>query len=151
MLNELVAAGLRLVFEMRLSKIDEYKKKIDSLRSFDKMEVYSWLISLGKKLADDPLSEEKRIKENQVSYCQYQLYVDWEDGCFKAWSDALIASGYAYLLLDIFNSVNLEEASQITKNDFKQLEIQNLLSMNRTNGFYQMIEMIQERIKNETN
>ena len=132
-----------------LNKIDEYKKKIDSLRSFDKMEIYSWLISLGKKLVNDPLSEEKRIKENQVSYCQYQLYVDWEDDRFKAWSDALIASGYAYLLIDIFNSASLKEASRIAKDDFKQLEIQNLLSMNKTNGFYQMIEMMQERIKKD--
>ena len=128
-------------------KIIEYKKKIDSLRSFDTMEVYSWLISLGRKLTNDPLSEEKRTKENKVSYCQYQLYVDREDNRFKAWSDALIASGYAYLLIDVFNSANLEEASQITKDDFKQLEIQSLLSMNRTNGFYQMIDMMQERIK----
>ena len=127
-------------------KIIEYKKKIDSLRSFDPMEIYSWLISLGKKLAEDPLSEERRTKENKVSYCQYQLYVDWEDGRFKAWSDALIASGYAYLLLDVFNSTDIEKAKQITKEDFKQLEIQSLLSMNRTNGFYQMIEMMQEKI-----
>ena len=134
-----------------MNKIIEYKKKIDSLRSFDTMEVYSWLISLGRKLANDSLSEEKRTKENKVSYCQYQLYVDWEDDRFKAWSDALIASGYAYLLVDIFNSVTPKEASQLTKDDFKQLEIQNLLSMNRTNGFYQMIEMMQERTKKETN
>ncbi len=127
--------------------IEEYKKKIDSLRSLGSREVYAWLISLGKKLADDPLSEERRIKENQVSYCQYQLYVDWEDDRFKAWGDAMIASGYAYLLVDIFNSTNLKERSQITKDDFRCLQIQNLLSMNRTNGFYQMIEMMQQKIK----
>ena len=134
-----------------LNKIEEYKKKIISLQSHDPLEVYFWLISLGKKLANDPLSEEKRIKENKVSHCQYQLYVDWEDNRFKAWGDALIASGYAYLLVDIFNSVDLEEAAKITMDDFKQLQLQNLLSMNRTNGFYQMIDMMQSRTKKETN
>ena len=47
-------------------------------------------------------------------------------------------------LLDIFNSTG-EEAKDITANSFEELDIGNLLSMNRQNGFYQMIGMMQER------
>ena len=54
--------------------ITEYKDNIDALKMIDSIEVYRWMISLGEKLQDDPLSEEKRIKENKVSYCHYQLY-----------------------------------------------------------------------------
>ena len=110
------------------------------------MEVYRWMITLGKKLQDDPLSEPRRTEDNRVSYCQYQLYVDWEDNKFKAWSDAMIAGGYAYMLLDIFNSLPVEEARELTAKDFEELNMQQLLSLNRQNGFYQMIDMMHKKI-----
>ena len=127
-------------------KLSEYKDNIEALQLIDKLEVYRWMISLGKKLQDDPLSEEKRIDENRVSRCQFSLFVDWEDGKFKAWSDAMIASGYAYILLDVFNSSPIEEAKQITTDHFKKIDLDQLLTMNRQNGFYQMIEIMMEKI-----
>ena len=124
--------------------ITEYKDNIDALKMIDSMEVYRWIISLGEKLQDDPLSEERRTEENKVSRCQFSLFVDKEDGRFKAWSDAMIASGYAYMLLDVFNGA--EDPKDITEESFKELDIGNLLSMTRQNGFYQMIGMIRKRI-----
>lgn len=128
-------------------KIIEYKDQFTALRDLSPhgYEVYRWMIALGRKLQDDPLSKEKRTEENKVSRCQFSLFVDKEDGRFKAWSDAMIASGYAYMLLDIFNSTG-EEAKDITANSFEELDIGNLMSMNRQNGFYQMIGMMKERI-----
>ena len=46
------------------SKLNEYKNNIDELKSVESLEVYRWLMSLGEKLNDDPLSEEKRIEKN---------------------------------------------------------------------------------------
>ncbi len=129
-----------------IDKINEYKDNIEALQAIDSMEVYRWMISLGQKLTDDPLSMDGRLPKNQVSYCQFELYVDWEDERFKAYSDALIAGGYAYMLLDIFNSSRLDEARQITTEHFRAIKMDELLSMNRTNGFYQMIEMMQLRL-----
>ena len=128
-------------------KIIEYKDQFTALRDLSPhgYEVYRWMIALGKKLQEDPLSKEKRTEENKVNRCQFSLFVDKEDGRFKAWSDAMIASGYAYMLLDIFNSTG-EEAKDITANSFEELDIGNLLSMNRQNGFYQMIGMMKEKI-----
>ena len=128
-------------------KIIEYKDQFTALSDLSPhgYEVYRWMIALGKKLQEDPLSKEKRTEENKVSRCQFSLFVDKEDGRFKAWSDAMIASGYAYILLDVFNSAG-EEAKDITANSFEELDIGNLLSMNRQNGFYQMIGMMKERI-----
>ena len=128
-------------------KLDNYKDNIEALQAIDDMEVYKWMISFGKKLQDDPLSEERRTEENKVSRCQFSLYVDWEDGKFKAWSDAMIASGYAYILLDVFNSSPIEEAKQITTDHFKKIQMEQLLTMNRQNGFYQMVEMMISRIQ----
>lgn len=128
-------------------KLENYQDNIEALQAIDNMEVYKWMISFGKKLQDDPLSEERRIEENKVSRCQFSLYVDWEDGKFKAWSDAMIASGYAYILLDVFNSSPIEEAKQITTDHFKKIQMEQLLTMNRQNGFYQMVEMMINRIQ----
>ena len=129
------------------NKLTEYKNNIEALKEIDNLEVYRWLISLGAKLNDDPLSEEKRILNNKVSRCQFDLYVDWEDNKFKAWSNAAIASGYAYIILDIFNSLPYDLATKITVEDFQQVKLDKLLTMNRRTGFYQMIEMIIKRIQ----
>ena len=82
-----------------------------------------------------------------MSYFQFDLYVDWEEDRFKAYSNAMIAGGYAYMLLDIFNSSPVAEARQITTEHFRAIKMDELLSMNRTNGFYQMIEMMQGRLQ----
>jgi len=133
------------------NKLIEYKNNIEALKEIDNLEVYQWMISLGAKLNDDPLSEEKRILNNKVSRCQFDLYVDWEDNKFKAWSNAAIASGYAYILLDIFNSSSVTEAKQITVEDFEKIKLDKLLTMSRKTGFYQMIAMMIERIQSAIN
>ena len=52
--------------------IEKYKDTFDALEIMREMEpniIYMHLISLGKKLQEDPLSEEKRLSKNQVTYC----------------------------------------------------------------------------------
>ena len=129
-------------------KINEYKNNIETLQAVESLEVYRWLISLGEKLNEDPLSEIKRIKKNKVKSCQFDLYVDYDNGRFKAWSKAMVAGGYAYILIDIFNSLPFEEAKKITVEDFKKIKMDELLTMNRKTGFYEMIEMMIRKLKN---
>ena len=133
------------------SKLTEYKNSIESLHSIDSLEVYRWLISLGKKVNENPLSEKNRIEKNRVKRCQFDLFVDWEDGKFKAWTNAMVAGGYAYVLLDIFNSLSVDEAKNITTDHFKKIKMDELLTMNRKTGFYEMIEMMMRKIKNVRN
>ena len=132
-------------------KINEYKNNIETLQAVESLEVYRWLISLGEKLNEDPLSEIKRIKKNKVKSCQFDLYVDYDNGRFKAWSKAMVAGGYAYILIDIFNSLPLEEAKKITVEDFKKIKMDELLTMNRKTGFYEMIEVMIRKLKNAEN
>ena len=75
------------------TKLNEYKNNIETLRAIESLEVYRWLISLGEKLNDDPLSLERRIDENKVKSCQFELFVDYEDGRFKSWSKAMVSAG----------------------------------------------------------
>jgi len=133
------------------NKLTEYKNNIESLQVIDGLEVYRWLISLGKKVNENPLSKKNRTEKNRVSRCQFDLFVDWEDGKFKAWTNAMVAGGYAYVLLDIFNSSPINEAKNITTEHFKRIKMEELLTMSRKTGFYQMIEMMMQKIKNVGN
>ena len=132
-------------------KLNEYKKNIDSLKAIESLEVYRWLISLGEKLNDDPLSKERRTIKNKVKSCQFELYVDYENGRFKSWSKAMVSAGYAYILIDIFNSLPIEEAKKITIDDFKKIRMDELLTMSRKTGFYEMIEIMIGKLKNVGN
>ena len=133
------------------NKLTEYKNNIETLQNIESLEVYRWLISLGKKLDNDHLSKEKRVEKNRVKSCQFDLFVDWEDYKFKAWSNAMVAGGYAYVLLDIFNSSSIDEAKKITPDHFKKIKLDELLTMNRKTGFFEMIEMMMARLKNLKN
>ena len=132
-------------------KLNEYKNIIDSLKAIESLEVYRWLISLGEKLNNDPLSKERRTIENRVKSCQFELFVDYENGRFKSWSKAMVSAGYAYILIDIFNSLPIEEAKKITIDDFKKIKMDELLTMNRKTGFYEMVEMMIGKLKNVGN
>ena len=132
-------------------KINEYRNNIEALQAVESLEVYRWLISLGEKLNEDPLSEIKRIKKNKVKSCQFDVFVDYENGRFKACSKAMVAGGYAFILIDIFNSLPLEEAKKITVEDFKKIKMDELLTMSRKTGFYEMIEIMIRKLKNVEN
>ena len=133
------------------NKLTEYKNNIDTLRAVESLEVYRWLISLGEKLNHDPLSKEKRSEKNKVKSCQFDLFVDYENGRFKGWSKAMVSAGYAYILIDIFNSLDLPEAKKITVDHFKKIKMDELLTMSRKTGFYEMIEIMIGKLKNVNN
>ena len=128
-------------------KIEEYKSTIETLEAMDSLEVYSYLMQKGQELNNDALGESRRIQENKVTQCMYDLYVDKEDERFKAWSEATIAAGYAFILVDIFNSMTDEEARTVTVKDFKKMELDKKLTMNRQTGYFQMIEIMLSKVK----
>ena len=128
-------------------KIEEYKSTIETLESMDSLEVYSYLMQKGQELNKDALGESRRIQENKVTQCMYDLYVDKEDERFKAWSEATIAAGYAFILVDIFNSMTDEEAKTVTVKDFEKMELDKKLTMNRQTGYFQMIEIMLNKVK----
>ena len=128
-------------------KIEEYKSTIETLEAMDSLEVYSYLMQKGQELNKDALGESRRIQENKVTQCMYDLYVDKEDERFKAWSEATIAAGYAFILVDIFNSMTDEEAKTVTVKDFEKMELDKKLTMNRQTGYFQMIEIMLGKVK----
>ena len=66
----------------------------------------------------------------------------------KLWFPA----GYAYILIDIFNSLlDLPEAKKVTVDHFKKIKMDELLTMSRKTGFYEMIEIMIGKLKNVSN
>jgi len=104
-------------------------------------------MTLGAKLNDTPLSEDKRTMANKVKQCQFDLFVDREDNQFKAWSNGMVAAGYAYILVDIFNSLSVSQSKQITEDHFKTIKLDQMLTMNRQTGFYEMVGMMINKMK----
>jgi len=129
------------------TKLNEYKEQIETLKSIDELEVYNWLMTLGAQLNDTPLSEDKRTMANKVKQCQFDLFVDREDNQFKAWSNGMVAAGYAYILVDIFNSLPVSLSKQITDEHFKTIKLDKMLTMNRQTGFYEMVGMMINKMK----
>ena len=129
------------------AKLNEYKEHIETLKSIDELEVYNWMMTLGAKLNNDPLTEDRRIIDNKIKQCQFELYVDRQDNKFKAWSNGMIAAGYAYILLDIFNSLPTEESKKITEEHFKTIKLDEMLTMNRKTGFYEMVGLMINKVK----
>ena len=129
------------------TKLNEYKEQIETLKSIDELEVYNWLMTLGAQLNDTPLSEDKRTMANKVKQCQFDLFVDREDNQFKAWSNGMVAAGYAYILVDIFNSLPVSQSKQITEEHFKTIKLDKMLTMNRQTGFYEMVGIMINKMK----
>jgi len=129
------------------TKLKEYKEHIETLKSIDELEVYNWMMSLGAKLNDDPLAEDKRTIDNKIKQCMFDLYVDRQDNKFKAWSNGMIAAGYAYILLDVFNSLTVEESKNITEEHFRTIKLDEMLTMNRKTGFYEMVNLMINKMK----
>ena len=63
----------------------------------------------------------------------------------------MVSAGYAYILIDIFNSLDFIEAKKITVQDFKKIKMDELLTMSRKTGFYEMIEIMIGKLKNAGN
>ena len=126
------------------AKITEWRNLFEELG--DDVMLYEHLIDEGRKLQKYPLQEELRIEKNRVSRCQYDLFVGRHEDKFKAYSNGMIAGGYAYMLLDIFNSVTLEEVAHCDPSEIGQsIGVKEILSAQRGNGFYQMMDLMKEQ------
>lgn len=126
------------------NKIQEWRDLFEELG--DDVMLYEHLIDEGRKLQTNPLPEELRTEQNRVSRCQYDLFVARHEDKFKAYSNGMIAGGYAYMLLDIFNSVTLEEVAQCDPAEIgKSIGVKEILSAQRGNGFYQMMDLMKEQ------
>jgi cysteine desulfuration protein SufE len=113
-------------------------------------EKYIKIIELGKTL---PLLElHHKIPENVVKGCQSTVYLHtfMKDDLlhFEAESDALISSGLASILIQVYNEESPETILKCPPTYLEELGLSASLTPNRANGLYSIhLRMKQEALK----
>lgn len=125
-----------------MSKIESWAEDFDFLDEDDKL---AMLIDYAKKSASMP--DILKIDSNKVNGCISQIWVAAgidNDGVVSVYydSDAIITKGIAHVIADCFTGISLSEAKNITKEDFKILGIDSLLSTNRRSGLSSLIDTV---------
>ncbi len=129
------------------SKIKSYQ---DILDMFDGVEDrYKFLIDLARKA--QPFPEEFRLDTFKVTGCISQVWLvpKLDGGKIKYFSDsdAMIVKGTVTLISDIYSDSTAQEILDNNKNLMDELNLGNILSMNRRNGAYNMLTMVKTHAK----
>jgi cysteine desulfuration protein SufE len=113
----------------------------------DNTERYKFLIDLGRKAK--PFPEEFRLENFKVHGCMSQVWLvpKLEDGKvnYLCDSDAAIVKGTVSLVSDIYSGSTPKEIVDNDKNLMEELNLGNILSMNRRNGAYNMLSMVKQQ------
>ena len=126
----------------------------DVIATFDMLDAwedrYRYLIEMGRSLA--PLSDEERNEDNRVRGCASQVWVvttltQTPNGtpllAFRGDSDAHIVKGLVALVLSFYDKKTPQEVlSGDVMGLFKQLELSEHLTPQRSNGVRSMVERI---------
>lgn len=129
-------------------KIDRLYKNFEVLG--DWQERYRYIIELGSKLPK--LDDCHKIEENRVHGCMSTVFMTVElteenpsKINFCAESDTAIVNGLIAILRMIYDGITLEELSTVNVKDiFSKLGLDGHLSPNRRNGFFAMVERIEQ-------
>ncbi len=115
----------------------------------DNNERYKFLIDLARKAK--PFPEEFRLENFKVRGCMSQVWLvpQLEEGKVNYFSDsdAMIVKGTITLVSDIYSGHSADDILANDKNLMEELDLGNILSMNRRNGAYNMLSMIKEHAK----
>ena len=128
-------------------KVNHYRSILNMFS--DNNERYKFLIDLARKA--QPFPEEFRLENFKVSGCMSQVWLvpKLEEGKVKYFSDsdAMIVKGTVTLVSDIYSGHTAEEILSNDKNLMEELDLGNILSMNRRNGAYNMLSTVKEHAK----
>ncbi len=119
---------------------------LEDINFFDDWEErYSYIIDLGKRLADFP---KEKTDEDIVDGCVSQVWLtckaEGEHLHFWGDSDAFIVKGLIAILLSLYNEQTAEDILAINAaSAFQQLGLEQHISPNRRNGFFSMVGRIQ--------
>ena len=128
------------------TKINEWTEEFSFLDDDDRL---VHLIDLAKKPTNLPV--ELRTDDRLVHGCMSQIWIDVgvQQDLVQVYydSDAMITKGITSVVADCFSDIPLDEAKQLTKQDFEKLGIKELLSVQRRNGLGSLIQTISTKIK----
>ena len=107
---------------------------------------YAYLVDLGRRLP--PLPEAERTEAHKVSGCMSQVWFVRDpapDGMlhWRGDSDAAIVRGLIAVLQVLYGGKTPEEARAVPVEDvFRQLGLEQHLTINRRNGFFSMVSKL---------
>lgn len=136
------------MYEQCLTKQQAIKQIFSPCKSEE--EKYAKIIELGRTLP--PLSAQFKTEENLVRGCQSTMYLRSysHQGAvyFEAESDALISSGLATLLLQVYSGETPETILKCPPTYLEELGIGASLTPSRANGLYSIhLRMKQDALK----
>lgn len=133
-----------------MSAIDRIEKRLAALS--DRTLRYQYVIQMGRRLP--PMAPELKTEANQVRGCMSPA---WLSGSLEAGegpnaasvlrfvgdSESVIVKGLFAILAEVYNGRTPEAALAVDLSDvFERLRLGEVLSPNRRNGFYSMVETI---------
>ena len=128
-------------------KVDEYRSVLSMFS--DNNERYKFLIDLARKA--EPFPEEFRLENFKVKGCLSQVWLvpKYEEGKIKylSDSDAMIVKGTVTLISQIYSGSSPKDIVANERNLMEELDLGNILSMNRRNGAYNMLLTVKEHAK----
>lgn len=136
------------MFESCLAKQEKMKKLFANC--VDEEAKYMKIIELGR--AQPHLDASYKIAENIVKGCQSTMYMhsSMKEGkvYFEGESDALISSGLAQILIQVYNGESPEVILRCPPSYLEELGISASLTPNRANGLYSIhLQMKKDALK----
>jgi len=125
--------------------LDKIKEMGDNLKMLEGTDRLQYLVDKAKEV--EPLPEAAKIEQNRIHGCASKLWiiggVDTENKMrYQVDGDAFITKGTAKVVTDIVNGESQKEVANLKVEDFTELGIKELLTMQRQNGLGQLISRI---------
>ena len=125
--------------------LDKIKEMGDNLKMLEGTDRLQYLVDKAKEV--EPLPDAAKIEQNRIHGCASKLWIiggaDAQNKMrYQVDGDAFITKGTAKVVTDIVNGESQKEVANLTVEDFTELGIKELLTMQRQNGLGQLISRI---------
>ena len=125
--------------------LDKIKEMGDNLKMLEGTDRLQYLVDKAKEV--EPVPEATKIEQNRIHGCASKLWIiggaDTENKMrYQVDGDAFITKGTAKVVTDIVNGESQKEVANLKVEDFTELGIKELLTMQRQNGLGQLISRI---------
>lgn len=125
--------------------LDRIKETADDLKMLEGHDRLQYLVDKAKEV--EPLPEEAKTEQNRIHGCASKLWIiggadNQSNMRYLADGDAFITKGTAKVVTDIVNGCHKSEIANLTVDDFAQLGIKELLTIQRQNGLGELINRI---------
>jgi cysteine desulfuration protein SufE len=127
---------------MIIEKIKAKGMEISVLEGTDRLQ---YLIDIANDAAE--LDNQYKIHDNKIAGCASNLWVvgskqSNDTMVYRFDADAFITKGTAKLVIDLLNNEQIAEISKLSKDDFKNLGILELLTAQRQSGLSNLIDTL---------